>query len=131
MSPNSARDLAKKIAERIDPLARVSVSRFFGGAGLGADGVQFGFVMKGSLYLRVDDENRAAYEARGSAPFTYAGRENTVTVASYYETPSEVVDEPDVLGRWAAEAHRAALAAHRHGKSLRKGRPGATGKGMS
>ena len=47
-----ARELALEIAERIDTLPRVTVSRFFSGAGLVADGVQFGFVMRGSLYLR-------------------------------------------------------------------------------
>ena len=52
MSLTVARGLALEIAERIDTLPRVTVSRFFSGAGLVADGVQFGFVMKGSLYLR-------------------------------------------------------------------------------
>src|SRR6516164_1166200 len=50
MSLTVARGLALEIAERIDTLPRVTVSRFFSGAGLVADGVQFGFVMKGSLY---------------------------------------------------------------------------------
>ena len=117
MSLILARELALEIAERIDTLPSVTVSRFFSGAALVADGVQFGFVMKGSLYLRVDDKNRAAFEALASKPFVYAGRSKTVTVASYYEAPSEVVDDPDVLGRWAAEAHRAATAAQRREKS--------------
>lgn len=49
MSPNSARDLALEIAERINALGPMTVTRFFAGAGLVADDVQFGFVMKGSL----------------------------------------------------------------------------------
>jgi DNA transformation protein and related proteins len=70
MSPISARDQALDIAERINTPGRVTVSRFFAGAALVADGVQFGFVMKGSLYLRVDDKSRVAFEALGAAPFT-------------------------------------------------------------
>jgi DNA transformation protein len=122
MSPTSARDRALEIAERIDALGAVTVSRFFAGAALIADGVQFGFVMKGSLYLRVDDRSRTAFEALGAAPFAYAGRSKAVTVASYYEAPSEVVDDPDQLGRWAAEAHRAALAARDHSRPAKRRR---------
>jgi TfoX/Sxy family transcriptional regulator of competence genes len=36
-----------------------------------------------------------------------------VTVAAYYEAPGEVLDDDEELDRWAAEAYRAALAAHR------------------
>jgi TfoX/Sxy family transcriptional regulator of competence genes len=111
MSPLSARERALEIADRLDALGPVTVSRFFAGASLIADGVQFGFVMKGSLYLRVDDRSRTAFEALGAAPFAYAGRSKAVTVASYYEAPSEIVDDPDRLSRWAAEAHRAAVTA--------------------
>ena len=128
MSLTVARGLALEIAERIDTLPRVTVSRFFSGAGLVADGVRFGFVIEGSLYLRVDDKNRAAFEALAAKPFAYRGRSKTVTVASYYAAPSEVVDDPDVLGRWAAKAHRAALAVHRReksGKPARKSRSAA------
>jgi DNA transformation protein and related proteins len=91
----------------------VTVSRFFGGMALSVDEVQFGFVMKGSLYLRVDEQTRAAFESRGASPFTYAGARKSVRVASYYEAPSEVVEDPELLAEWAAEAHRAALAALR------------------
>jgi TfoX/Sxy family transcriptional regulator of competence genes len=77
--------------------------------------------MKGSLDLRVDGQTRANFEALGAAPFTYAGRTNKVTVATYYEAPSEVVDDPDELGRWAVEAHRAALAARHPVRSTKRG----------
>jgi DNA transformation protein and related proteins len=126
--------LALEIAERIDTLPRLTVSRFFSGAGLAADGVQFGFVKKGSLYLRVDDKKSAAFEALAAKPFAYAGRSKTVTVASYYEAPREIVDDPDVLGRWAAEAHRAALAAQHcenSGKPERKARSAAGKQALS
>jgi len=69
--------------------------------------------MNGSLYLRVDDRTRPAFEALGAAPFTYGARSKRVTVAKYYEAPSEVLDDPDLLSRWATDAHRAALAARR------------------
>jgi len=108
---NSARDIALDIAERIHGLGRVDVKRFFGGAALVADGVQFGFVMKGTLYLRVDDDSRPRFEALGAHPFSYAGGAKIVKVASYYAAPDDVLDNADELRLWAATAHRAALAA--------------------
>lgn len=104
----AALDLAREVAERIQGIGPVSVSRFFGGAALKADGVQFGFVMKGSLYLRVDSDGRAAFEAMGALPFQYSSRSKTVTVTSYCEAPAEVMDDPDMLSLWAVRAHAAA-----------------------
>ncbi len=82
MSVTSARDRGHEFVECLSAIGPITVGRFFGGAGLVKDGVQFGFVMMGSLYLRVDDKSRAAFEALGAAPFSYAGRSKTVTVAS-------------------------------------------------
>src|SRR5271163_905134 len=98
----AAREQALEIAERIETVGPIAVVRFFSGAGLVARGVHFGFVIRGSLYMRVDDLNRAAFEAAGMAPFSYATRAKRVTVASYYETPSDVVEDDDQLGLWAA-----------------------------
>jgi len=111
--PAMARERALEIAASCRGFGPVTVTRFFGGAGLMADGVQFGLVLQGSLYLRVDAASRPAFEACGAAPFAYAGRLKQVTVASYYEAPGEVVEEPERLGDWLVRAHRAALAARR------------------
>jgi DNA transformation protein and related proteins len=110
VSLDSARDRALDIADQLQAMGPITVSRFFGGAGLLLDGVQFAFVIKGALYLRVDDASRAAFEALGAAPFLYAGRSREVTVASYYEVPEEIAEDPDELCRWARHAHRVAHA---------------------
>lgn len=123
-----ARDLALDIAGRIDGLGPVGITRFFGGVALVAGGVQFGFVMKGTLYLRVDDASRPDLEALGAKPFSYAGGSKVVTVASYYEAPDDVLEDADELRAWAARAHRAALVAcgdDRRGQR-RKGSGGST-----
>lgn len=110
MSISSALALSREIADRLHLLGPIETARFFGGAALKLYGVQFAFVMKGSLYLRVDDESRNAFEALGALPFAYAGISNTVTVASYYEAPAEILDDVDVLADWGARAYSAALA---------------------
>jgi DNA transformation protein len=121
MSVSAARELALDIAERIDGSGAIAVKRFFGGAALAADGVQFGFVMKGSLYLRVDEKSRAAFEAMGAEPFRYAGAGRTVSVARYYEAPAEIVDDPDELRLWAARARNAAAIAREGGGAAKRG----------
>jgi len=102
------RALAEEYAARIDGLGPISVHRYFGGASLRADGVQFGFVMKGVLYLKADEVSRGAFERHGCAPFSYAGTSGQVTVAAYYEAPSEILEDPEGLAGWAADALRAA-----------------------
>lgn len=108
MRPTSARDRALELAGQMAGIGPVEVGRFFGGAGLKCEGVQFAFVMKGTLYLRVDDDTRPAFEALNATAFAYGGRSGTVTVASYYALPDEIADDPDELVRWAERAHRVA-----------------------
>jgi TfoX/Sxy family transcriptional regulator of competence genes len=104
----SQRGLAEEYAARIGGLGKISVRRYFGGASLRAGGVQFGFVMKGVLYLKADALSRGAFERHGCAPFSYAGASGQVTVAAYYEAPGEILDDPEGLSGWAADALRAA-----------------------
>jgi DNA transformation protein and related proteins len=108
MSGATDNDRAREFADDLRAMGPITVSRFFGGASLVKAGVQFGFVIMGSLYLRVDDTSRAAFEALGARPFSYAGKSKTVTVGSYYEAPDEVIENPEDLARWASEAHRVA-----------------------
>jgi DNA transformation protein and related proteins len=74
------------------------------------DGVMFGLIADDQLYLKVDEGNRAAYEAEGLQPFTYAGRVKPIEM-SYREAPSDGFDDPEILCNWAREAYAAALRA--------------------
>ncbi|PZW47148.1 DNA transformation protein [Humitalea rosea] len=106
-----ARGRAMEIAAELGPLGPVAVRRLFGGAGLSVDQVTFAMVIKGALYLRVDDATRPLFEAEGASPFTYQTRDREVTVASYYEAPDAVIEETETLRTWAARALAAARAA--------------------
>ena len=108
---STAREFALEIAERITGLGPVTVRRFFSGAGLVADDVQFAFVIDGSLYFKVDDEFRADFAAMGAKPFVYEGKRKPVTISSYYETPEDVIYDEDELRKWAVRSHRVAAAA--------------------
>jgi DNA transformation protein and related proteins len=110
MSMATARERALEFADRLRAAGPVSVTRFFGGAGLVKDGAQFAFVIEGTLYLRVDELSRPDFEALGAAPFAYASRSKAVKVASYYSLPDEIADDGEALVRWAIRAVHAAAA---------------------
>lgn len=104
---------AAETADRLGAMGKIEVKKFFGGAGLVLGGVYFGFLMKGTLYLRTDSETRPRFEALALAPFSYATRARRVTVASYYEAPAEAREDAHVLLDWAREAYAAALRTRR------------------
>jgi TfoX/Sxy family transcriptional regulator of competence genes len=108
MTAASARHRALAIADELHALGPIEVTRFFGGAGLHCDGRQIGFVMKDTLYLRVDDTTRPRFEDAGTGPFAYTSGLREVTVTAYYELPQSVADDHEELLRWAADACRAA-----------------------
>lgn len=98
-------------------LGPVHARAMFGGYGIYCGGIMFGLVADDMLYLKVDDGNRDAYEARGLPPFVY-DKQGKKMAMSYYQPPEEAFDDAGELCRWAeaalAAAHRA-----RAGKSKR------------
>jgi DNA transformation protein and related proteins len=100
------------VVETLRPLGPVAARRMFGGHGIYLDGLMFALIAADQLYLKVDDGNRAAYEAAGLQPFTYSGKGKPVRL-SYHEAPSECFDDPDVLCAWARGAYGAAQRAKR------------------
>ncbi len=112
-------ELESYIIEQLGPVGAVSSRRMFGGVGIYIDDVFCALISpdSGSLYFKVDDSNRADYEAAGSKPFMPF--KDRATIMSYYEVPEEVIEDPEALLRWAKKARAAALAAPR---KRRKGR---------
>ena len=83
------------------------MKRLFGGAGLYADGLMFGLVFDGAIYLKVDETSIPDFEREGSRPFTYS-RKSTGRIVQhslpYWRLPERLYDEPDELAVWAARA---------------------------
>ena len=52
--------------------------------------------------------NNKRFEAEGAKPFQYRTRTKTVTVASYWQLPERLYDDPHELSDWAREAFTAA-----------------------
>ena len=97
------------VLDQLSELDDVSSRSMFGGVGLYSRGLFFGIVARDRLYLKVDDENRPAYEEAGEKPFRpYPGRPAS---KHYYAVPLAVLESATELVVWARDARRAAARA--------------------
>ena len=96
--------LAALLKEHLEPLGHITLKRMFSGAGVYCDGVIFGLILRDALHFKVDDSNRAAYQAEGMAPFSYEARGRTVELGAYWRAPERLLDEPDEMLAWARDA---------------------------
>jgi DNA transformation protein len=96
------------VLEGLQPLGGVRARRMFGGWGIYKDGLMFALIARDQLYLKVDDDNRAAYDAADLPYFTYTEKGKPIRMP-YREAPSEGFDDPDILCDWARAAYAAAL----------------------
>jgi DNA transformation protein len=100
------------VAELFESLGDISIRRMFSGAGVFYDGIMFALIVDDTLYLKVDDTNRAKFEAAGSRPYSFEKKKTgTTMLTSYYELPETLFDEPDALIDWARESVDVALRA--------------------
>lgn len=116
--------LVALLQEQLEPLGRITFRRMFSGAGLYCDGVIFGLILRETLHFKVDDRNRAAYEAEGMEPFSYEAQGRIRQIGAYWRVPERLFDEPDAMVEWA----RAALAAGRRSAADKAGKKPKTGK---
>jgi DNA transformation protein len=86
----------------------VTVKRLFGGAGLWSDGLMFGLVFDGAIFLKVDETSIPDFEREGSRPFVYTRAKSPGRVGraslSYWRLPERLYDDPEELAVWAARA---------------------------
>ena len=95
------------VLEQLEGLGPVQARRMFGGAGIYAQRIMFALVADDVLYLKVDDANRADFEAAGAEPFQPFP--DKPAVMPYYEVPADVLEDSSRLVEWAQKALAAAL----------------------
>jgi len=84
---------ATELVESFGDLGEVSWKKMFGGAGVFVDGSMFALIdSDAQLHLKVDDSNRAQFEAAGSEKH---GR------MPYYAAPADVLEDESRLLDWA------------------------------
>ena len=91
----------------------MEIKRLFGGVGLYFEGVLFGLIDDDTLYLRVDDATRPDFEQRHMPALRPVRKEPSKVSRSYYQAPSEVLEDSEALRQWAQRAIRAARPARR------------------
>ena len=94
------------IRELFAPFRPVAPKRMFGGIGLYADGLMFGLVFDGVIYLRADDASIPSFQREGSTPFVYPLAKHHIGRPSrhFWRLPERLYDDPDELAVWAARA---------------------------
>lgn len=107
-------------AELFGALGPIRIKNMFGGAGVYAGELFFAIIADEKLYMKVDDENRAKFEAEGLSPFVYDPSKGERGTMSYYELPDAAYDDPDEACEWARSALDAALRAARKKRPKKK-----------
>jgi DNA transformation protein len=90
------------VLEQLEPVGEITSKRMFGGVGVYSGELFFARLDNDVLYLKVDDSNRADFEAAGAKPFQPYGP-GTGSM-QYYAVPVGVLEDADELARWSAKA---------------------------
>ncbi len=98
------------VHDQLSGLGGVTSRRMFGGAGLYCDEFFFALIDNDTLYLRVNDANRADFTTRGMSQFRPYPDSPQLSM-SYYETPADVLEDAAALVAWARRSVAAAMAA--------------------
>ena len=96
------------IRELFQHFRPVDVRRMFGGAGIFCDGMMFGLIFDGAIFLKIDDETIPDFEREGSTPFVYTRAKSPGRVGkhslNYWRLPERLYDDPEELAVWATRS---------------------------
>ncbi|MCE9524000.1 MAG: TfoX/Sxy family protein [Alphaproteobacteria bacterium] len=108
------------VADLFATFGETKTKLMFGDAGIYFKDRMFGLIVDERIYLKANDETRAAFDAEGSKPFTFETKNGERMAMSYFELPSRLLDDPDELATWARRAYEVAIAAKGKKKSPAK-----------
>jgi TfoX/Sxy family transcriptional regulator of competence genes len=109
-----AADLMAQLDRKLAPLGHLATRRMFSGYAAYLDGTVFALILRGKLWLRVDDQTRPDYIKAGMKPFAYTKPSSGKTVRiESYECPAAILGDAAKLRRWAREARRASAERNR------------------
>ena len=122
-------EFVQHILDQLAPIGAVTARAMFGGWMLSLDGNGLGMVNNGILYLKVDDEVRAAFVDAGGEPFGYFHKTKSAMVYmhGYATIPEGDVDDRHAFLGWA----RLAAGASRRAAAGKTGKTGKTDKKKS
>lgn len=99
------------VLDQLSNLPGLICRKMFGGYGLYHRDRFFGILYKGRLYFKTHTRSREKYLAYDMSPF----RPNeTQTLRTYYEVPPDLLEDAELLTRWAQEACRSSSPGRKH-----------------
>jgi len=120
-------EFAGYCVELLGSLGGARSRRMFGGHGIYVDDLFVAIVTGERLYLKVDDESRARFEAAGCQPFVYDANGKSMSM-SYYSVPDDAMESRELMQPWARLAVEAALRARTTKAPAKTRRPAAAKK---
>jgi DNA transformation protein len=104
-------EFVEHVVETMRAFGHVEAKAMFGGWGLYHRGTFFALIAEDALYLKVDDENRPRFAARGLDAFVYSMKDGTKLAMNYHKAPEEALESPPDMAEWARLGYGAALRA--------------------
>lgn len=108
--PSEEIEFVNHVVELMQSVGPANSKRMFGGHGIFLDGLMFGLIAGGDLYLKADDVNVEDFLSRGLDPFSYYKKEKEFKL-SYFQAPEETLDDGEAMREWGNKAYDAALRA--------------------
>ena len=106
----AARSYCAYIVDLLAGMGPVYSRRMFGGYGIFLDGLMFALIADNTLYFKVDDDSRAAFEELGLSAFTYY-KQGKPARLNYYQAPEEALEDTGMMLTWGNQAYAVALRA--------------------
>jgi DNA transformation protein len=112
-----ASEFLEYILELLEPLGGITFARMFGGYAIRKNGLPIALLFNDEVFFKVDDSNRADYEALGSEPFTYQKNGKTIIISNW-KLPLEILEDSDELMQWVEKSYQVARRARKKKKEL-------------
>jgi DNA transformation protein len=109
------------VLDLVSLLGRVDARAMFGGHGLYAEGVMFGLLDDGELFLKTDEATRARFVEADCKQWRYVTGKVRMENTGYFRPPDAAHEDPEAMLAWARLGLDAALRA-RAAKAARKRR---------
>ena len=95
------------IQDQLQDFGGYETKKMFGGMGFFKEGAMFAMIGKDVFRLKVDDTNRADFEAHGMVPFMSDSKKKGMP---YFEVPTSVIEDGAELAKWCEKSFAIALA---------------------
>jgi DNA transformation protein len=95
------------VLDQLQGMGTFETRNMFGGTAILREGVAFAKIKHGSLWLKADSQTIEDFSSSGMQQYTY-GKDNSRRL-NFWQTPVEVLEDPDRLIEWAEKACRAAF----------------------